>query len=151
MPLLKRFYTRTLLHLNTVTNRHILHTYTSTHRCLYTQVPLYIALKHTSTFTHRHFYTQTPLPTNTSTQEQLLRTNSFRNQHYCTHTLLHTQTHFTDKHLYTQTTFTHKLLYTRMPLHTGAFTHRLRRFYTQTLLHTDTRLLHTDAFTHKRS
>ena len=54
--------------------------------------------------------------------------------------------------------FTHRRFYTQTLLHTDAFTHR--SFYTQTPLHTDAFIthkgfytqthLHTDAFTHRR-
>ena len=53
---------------------------------------------------------------------------------------LHTGS-FTHRRFYTQTLLHTDAFYTQALLHTEAFTHR--RFYTQTLLHTD-------AFTHRR-
>ena len=71
-----------------------------------------------------------------------------------TQSFLHTNAFTADAFTHT---LSHKRFYTQTLLHTDAFTHR--HFYTQTLLHTDAfthrrfytqTLLHTDAFTHRR-
>ena len=94
-------------------------------------------------FTHRHFCTQT-----------LLHTDTFTHRHFYTQKLLYTEA-FTHRRFYTQKLL-HRNFYTETHLHTEAFTHR--HSYTHRLLHEDAfthrhfytqRLLHTEAFTHR--
>ena len=177
----KQLYTETLLrtkpaHRDAFTPKHFYtQTLYTTHKRFCTQT-----LLHTDAFTQRPFYTQKLLHTDPFThksicRETLLHTNAF------TYTRLHTET---SRHFFTfickakkgsmglledtgqtalhRNNFT-RILHTETLLHRDAATHRAfdtthKRFYTQTLLHTDPftrrpfytqKLVHTDPFTHK--
>ena len=160
----RRFYTETLLHIESFTHKHF-YTQTLSHR------DVFHAHTHrrisTETFTRKHFNTQTLLYTDSFTHIRFYmqmpfyrRTHTVTHKRFYTQTLLHTDTDaFPHRPFYTQTllhthTFTHIRFYTRTLLHANTFTYR--RFYTQTLSHSDTfthrrfstqTLLHTDAFT----
>ena len=97
----KRFYTQTLLHIDTDAFPHrpfytqtLLHTNTFTHIRFYTRT-----LLHANTFTYRRFYTQTLLHSDTFTQT-LFHTDPFTHRRFYTQTLLHRRFH---RDFYTET------------------------------------------------
>ena len=151
----KQLYTETLLrtkpaHRDAFTPKHFYtQTLYTTHKRFCTQTLYTQTLLHRDPFTHRSFYTQT-----------LLHTNLSRRETFYTQTLLHTNV-FTQRRL---GIFLHSFVKQKKgpwvfwrtlakQLCTETILHEFctqRRFYTETLLHTEPLTLHTNAFTHRR-
>ena len=99
-------------------------------------------LLHGEQITQRRFYTQKPLHREGFTQSSFY-INAFAHRRFYIQELLHRKAFFerslTTWSLYTEQLYT-QTLFTKKFLHTGTFTRRCPRFYTQELLHTHTRL-----------